>query len=100
MAGVCAVARGSPNSDLAWVQWLEYLRRETIDFEPGEMSVESWQRESRPAPDAEIVVKGLLGEPLDVRPGPDPQLLRFPIGEIEDDARRRSECVFDWPMKL
>jgi excisionase family DNA binding protein len=84
IAGVCAVALGSPNTDLAWVEWLDCLRRESIDFEPGEMSVESWPRESRPAPDAEIVVEGLLGEPLDVRPDPDQQLLTFPIGEIED----------------
>jgi len=53
IAGVCAVALGAPNTDAAWVEWLDALRHESPDFKVGELSVDSLPREWRPEPDFE-----------------------------------------------
>jgi excisionase family DNA binding protein len=84
IAGVCAVALGSPNSDTAWVTWLDRLRRESVDFKPAELLVDSYPREWRPEPDFEVVVSGLVWEPLAVRPDPDAEVVSTELGEIDD----------------
>lgn len=54
VAGVCAVALGCPNVDNAWANWLDYLRRESVDFEPG-FTVTSYAPDARPDADAEMI---------------------------------------------
>jgi hypothetical protein len=75
IAAVCAVALGAPNNDLAWVEWLDCLRRQSVDFKPGELSTNSWSRDWRPEPDHEVAAKGLMFPPLEVRPDADPVLI-------------------------
>jgi excisionase family DNA binding protein len=86
IAGVCAVALGAPNSDTAWVSWLDCLRRESVDFKPGELVSTTRVREWRPEPDFEIVAAGLIVEPVEIRPDADAQLISFALGEIDDVA--------------
>jgi len=100
IAGVCAVALGSTNTDLAWVDWLDCLRRESMGFEPGEMHLKSWRREWRPEPDVEVLVKGLMWEPVEVRPDPECRLVSVPIGEIEDTCGASERMSVDSQTKL
>jgi excisionase family DNA binding protein len=86
IAGVCAVAVGAPNTDTAWVEWLDCLRRESVDFKPSELVSTTRSREWRPEPDFEIVAVGLIVEPLEVRAVADAQLISFALGEIDDVA--------------
>jgi len=48
VASLCAVAVRAPNTDLAWVEWLEALRRDAVDFKAGDMSLRSRAQEPRP----------------------------------------------------
>ena len=84
MAGICAVALGAANTDQAWVDWLDCLRRNSEDFKPGELSVSSRFRQPRPDPDFELLASGLVFEPLEVRPDPDAPILSYHLGEIDD----------------
>jgi hypothetical protein len=84
IAGVCAVALGVPNSDTAWVGWLDCLRRESIDLKLGELTSSTRVREWRPAPDLELVATGLIVEPVEVRPDADAPIISFKIGGIDD----------------
>jgi hypothetical protein len=84
LAGVCAVALGAPNTDFAWTEWVDYLRRTVGAFSPSALQVEKWSREWRPEPDSEIAVRGLVTEPLEVRPDADPQIVTTELGEIDD----------------
>ena len=91
IAAVCAVRLGWPNTDLAWVDWLEALRRQSIDFDSGDVSLESLATERRPDPDVDVVAAGLLSEPSEARPQANPQQVKVGIGELEDvcDASER-----------
>jgi excisionase family DNA binding protein len=84
VASICAVALGSPNTDLAWTEWLDCIRRDSDDFQAGETSMSSRFREWRPEPDVEIGVRGLLSKPPETRPDPNPVILTFDTGEIDD----------------
>jgi hypothetical protein len=83
-AALCAVALGAPNTDSSWAEWLDCLRREVLSFDADHMRSDSWEQERRPEPDFEVVVKGLLWPPLEIRPNPDPQLVETQIGDIGD----------------
>jgi len=84
IAGVCAVALGAPNTDSAWVDWLDCLRRESPDFKPAEFTMDSRSSESRPEPDFEVTVKGLLYPPVEIRPGSDAEIVTTELGQIDD----------------
>jgi excisionase family DNA binding protein len=84
IAGVCAVALGSANTDDAWAEWLDCLRREGVDFKPGETSVSFWAEEPRPDPDFEVIARGLWYPPPEKRPDPDPVHITHDLGEIDD----------------
>jgi len=66
------------------VEWLEALRRESADYKPSEMSVDSLHREWRPEPDFEVLVGGVVSLPLEVRPDPDATVISIDVGEIAD----------------
>jgi len=66
IAAVCAVALGSPNTDLAWVEWLDCSRRDSSDFKAGELTVDSRLVQRRPEPDFEVFANGLLYPPVDI----------------------------------
>jgi len=92
VASVCSVALGWSNTDHAWVEWLDCLRREGVDFKLGSVSVGSRVYEWRPEPpDYEVTVAGMYFEPLPVRPDPDAAIIDTDIGEIDDvcDASER-----------
>lgn len=84
VAAVCAVAFGAPNSDRAWVVWLDCLRRGSSGFEATEVQMSSLRREWRPEPDFDVEAGGLLMQPLPVIPDPDPQIVRSDIREFDD----------------
>jgi excisionase family DNA binding protein len=90
IAGVCAVALGASNSDSAWVEWLDCLRRESVDFKPGEMSVNAWTENRQP--DFEVSARGLLWPPTEILPGSTAEIISIELGEI-DDVCRASERV-------
>jgi excisionase family DNA binding protein len=84
IACVCAVALGALNIDSSWAEWLDCLRHESTDFKPGELSLSSMPHEWRPEPDLEIVVGGLIYEPLDVFPDADAEPVTTELSEIDD----------------
>ena len=84
VAGVCAVALGAPNSDLAWVAWLDCLRRDSPDFEAAEIQMSSLRTEPRPEADFEVLAPGLLMEPFPVVPDPEPQYVLSDVREFDD----------------
>jgi len=84
IAAVCAVALGSPNTDLAWVEWLDCSRRDSSDFKAGELTVDSRLVQRRPEPDFEVFANGLLYPPVEVRPDPEPQVISTELWEIDD----------------
>jgi len=84
LAAVCAVAVGAPNTDTAWVEWLDILRRESVYFRPGEFLTETRAKTWRPEPDFEVVARGLLWQPLEIQPDPDPEIVSFELGGIDD----------------
>jgi excisionase family DNA binding protein len=86
-AAISAVALGAPNTDTAWAEWLDVLRREAVDFRAGELSTEVRTKVLRPEPDFEVLARGLLWEPLEIFPDPDPEIVTFELGEIEDVCR-------------
>jgi len=103
VAGLCAVATGAPNTDFAWVDWLEYLRRSSLDFEEAEFVVQSWAREPRPTPNAEISARGLISPPVEVRPDANVQLVSHELGGIRDvcaSSARACRRMADETMKL
>jgi hypothetical protein len=83
IAGVCAVALGSADNDSAWVEWLDCLRRESVDFRPREQSVDSLSTAAR-GPDFEVLARGLLYPPTEIFPGSTAEIIWFEIGEIAD----------------
>lgn len=84
IAAVSAVALGSPNTETAWVDWLDCLRRESVDFQAGVLSVSSRRPEWRPDPDAEVGAIGLTLAPVEVHPDADTSITSSDIGEIDD----------------
>lgn len=87
IASVCAVALLVPDTDTAWTEWLEFLRRESFEFVPSQFIAESWAVEQRPEPDAEIDAPGLLYPPVEIRPDPDVQLVSTTLGGVDDVCR-------------
>jgi len=90
VASLCAVALGSANTDAAWAEWLDYLRRDSSDFRQALWIVSSRSTERRPDPDVEIPASGLLYHVEEVRPDPDAETVPTELGEI-DDVYRASE---------
>src|SRR5262249_6270049 len=84
IAGLCAVALGAPNPDAAWAEWLDCLRRDSLNFDADHLRSDLWAVESRPEPNFEVVARGLLYPPPEVRPDPDPVLVEAQIGDIDD----------------
>jgi hypothetical protein len=89
VAALCAVALGAPNNDSSWAEWLEYLRRDSVErdsveFEQGDVVMESRHIEWRDDPSAEVVATGLLYVPHEATPDRDPEIVSAKIGEIDD----------------
>jgi excisionase family DNA binding protein len=84
VARICAVALGAANTNDAWVEWLESLRRERVGLEAAELQISSWEREPRPKADFEITAPGLLTVATEVRPDPDSKIVQTEILEIKD----------------
>lgn len=85
VASLCAVALGAQNTDTAWVEWLDCLRRDRVEFKAAELWITSHAtREPRPEPDFEVLVSGLVREPLEIRPHPEGEVVSTELHEIAD----------------
>lgn len=84
IAGLCVVTLGGSNTDTAWAERLDCLRRDSADYEPDHLRSDSWEEERRPEPDFEVVARGLLWPPPERRPIPEPKLIETTLGQIDD----------------
>jgi excisionase family DNA binding protein len=84
VGGVCAVAVGAPNTDNAWVQWLDCLRREGLAHVSAEVEFQSRHTERRPDPNFEVVAAGLVFFLEEIRPDPDAGIIRIDLLDIDD----------------